>query len=820
MKAKLAILGMLTTVAALLVACQAEPKVEDNPTFDPEENTVDTKLYLNISTESGKETKTTAKYAQIGSTNGFLGMEAVHILAYNLTYPSGPSNFFYNAVDESAVAIRDYDFGELFTASTSNPSFNTRTVQLALPLGTNCLTLYGKAKKTGTDDEQGVVKIVSSKENPSDVTHLYFDLVPRLSSMDAYEGGGFLFSRILNYFLAAGLVNEEEGFWATPTGTEDRSYGFWWPLTGDDRPTAPGTAHKQVSGNYTYYCGQVSWKQMGRQYDIMYDTTDSTDPATITTPTLAVTALSEMLGEAYSRIVNVREKDAFKEIRAGSAKAFLGTMQDLYAVVDKVSSSEPTGWEEEVARELAALIKSRMLDFFEMVSGELLFINTDTAKPKLDKTKPVDVTTLKNRISSRTSPPDYAAYEKKVALVDTSYFPTGDNLGFPINLGIPYGAASMKVIKRAEINRVDSFDYNTTIPAYGMGETSFDIKNYRFPPELLYYANSPLRVSNKNVDEVNLATTEEQWMTDSFWSSSSWDSSNSARVTSATRTVAMKCSVNYGTALLETTLQYASGLTQLEDNQKYVLSEESNNVITIPTDGSGGLEVTGIVVGGQPHAVGWDFTRQADDDNSDWTWDAENKCFTGVTFENNKFEMFIYDKVAPRYVGNTSPIYTFVWDNYDALRSADDQSDVYVGIELVNKLGRDFYGELNLIKEGGTFYLVGKLDLSEATNINTFKKEGNYYLNRTDYKYPPFDPKTGETINAPRVFMQDYMTKAKIILDKKCLQHAYVTVPDLRSSQISLGLSIDLEWEPGPAFNVIIGEDKTTTGSNTSNNNQ
>ena len=130
------------------------------------------------------------------------------------------------------------------------------------------------------------------------------------------------------------------------------------------------------------------------------------------------------------------------------------------------------------------------------------------------------------------------------------------------------------------------------------------------------------------------------------------------------------------------------------------------------------------------------------------------------------------------------------------------------------------FSELNLIKEGGTFYLVGKLDLSEATNINTFKKEGNYYLNRTDYKYPPFDPKTGETINAPRVFMQDYMTKAKIILDKKCLQHAYVTVPDLRSSQISLGLSIDLEWEPGPAFNEIIGEDKTTTGSNTSNNNQ
>ena len=54
--------------------------------------------------------------------------------------------------------------------------------------------------------------------------------------------------------------------------------------------------------------------------------------------------------------------------------------------------------------------------------------------------------------------------------------------------------------------------------------------------------------------------------------------------------------------------------------------------------------------------------------------------------------------------------------------------------------------------------------------------------------------------------MQDYMTTASLILTKTSLQHAYVTVPDLRSSQISLGVSIDMDWKPGLAFEVEMGK--------------
>ena len=78
-------------------------------------------------------------------------------------------------------------------------------------------------------------------------------------------------------------------------------------------------------------------------------------------------------------------------------------------------------------------------------------------------------------------------------------------------------------------------------------------------------------------------------------------------------------------------------------------------------------------------------------------------------------------------------------------------------------------------------------------------------LDRKNYCYPPFDPATGKTIDAPRVFMQDYVTTANLVLGADALKHAYVTVPDLRASQVSLGISIDMSWTPGLAFDVDMG---------------
>jgi hypothetical protein len=51
------------------------------------------------------------------------------------------------------------------------------------------------------------------------------------------------------------------------------------------------------------------------------------------------------------------------------------------------------------------------------------------------------------------------------------------------------------------------------------------------------------------------------------------------------------------------------------------------------------------------------------------------------------------------------------------------------------------------------------------------------------------------------------MTTANFVIGSTSLQHALVAVPDLRSGQISLGLSVDLKWQTGLRFNdVVLGE--------------
>jgi len=55
--------------------------------------------------------------------------------------------------------------------------------------------------------------------------------------------------------------------------------------------------------------------------------------------------------------------------------------------------------------------------------------------------------------------------------------------------------------------------------------------------------------------------------------------------------------------------------------------------------------------------------------------------------------------------------------------------------------------------------------------------------------------------------MQDFLTTATFVINETSLQHALVAVPDLRSGQISLGLSVDLNWRTGINFgDVVLGQ--------------
>ena len=161
--------------------------------------------------------------------------------------------------------------------------------------------------------------------------------------------------------------------------------------------------------------------------------------------------------------------------------------------------------------------------------------------------------------------------------------------------------------------------------------------------------------------------------------------------------------------------------------------------------------------------------------------------------------------------------YTLLWDNWDDTMYGGDQRTVYVALEFKNNTGKDFWGMNNLIRNGGTFYITGKLDPDaikvsgkSPDAIKTDKSLGIDWP--TDYEMPPYytTERAGsnttldsKTIKQRRVFMQDYMTEATFVLTENSLKYALVAVPDLRSSQISMGLSVDLNWNKGLKFDNV-----------------
>ena len=825
MKTKLTVLSTLAMVA--LVACQRETKVADNPTYDPVDNTVKTQFVMSISTGTGKDTKTTAEMAQVGNGAKFLGMDQVHLLAYQLddSYNTADhGHFFFKTMVEKdgqltpVSAVRDFNLGTLFGEGAVSDEKSSRTVELALPLGTNSLLFYGKATKTYNDDLQGYTKTEGDVKNLGTIK---YSLKSRLTNADAFQAGAAFFSGILTYFTSTGLVNQKT-FWARQAGDDDKSYGFWWPIPSDTELAAlnelsanPTDQQTETVENesFTYYTGEVSWKQMGEMFYYENDDVSGTSYADANVKTkgnggkaavaMDYTPLVEAMGSAYNALTTIKqnEQDGLKELRAGSCSSVLRICQDLYAIAERCAHATPTSWSEQCANLMAEQLKDRMEYFFEISEGSLSFLRNKDG---------IDITTLKNHNELATQNTPWADQVSDVnKYLDKDFFyddsdPNNIVYGFPINVGLPYGASIMTctttgadkgVVKPGEFKHVDVFEYTTDIPAYGMGGATFPIKNYRYPPELMYYGNSSIRVSNEVKEDKDYPSSVENWSKDQMWTG--W--TKNGAVVSTTRSVAMTNNINYGTALLKSDVKYADNITSLEDNNAKLHPGEEN--IQIPADG---LLVTGIIIGGQPDVVGWDYVRRPDNaETVSESYDDTNKKFTGGVYTNNAFDKMVYDRVVGGYkVGSsTTPIYTMLWDNYDATKAADDQSDVYVAIELLNNTGKDFWGEMNLIRQSGVFYLVGKLDLSAATNLNVIKSG----ISRTDYCYPPFHPETGATIEAPRVFMQDYMTTASLILTKTSLQHAYVTVPDLRSSQISLGVSIDMEWKPGLAFEVEMG---------------
>ena len=338
---------------------------------------------------------------------------------------------------------------------------------------------------------------------------------------------------------------------------------------------------------------------------------------------------------------------------------------------------------------------------------------------------------------------------------------------FPADFNLPEGAAQYSCTHGGTNPFV--FTNSATV-----GQTNtVDVANVSYPACIAYYVNTPAKASDKEMQDNEWKTTTSAWNT-AFDVASVWYNA----VTPATRSIALKNNINYGVACLATTVKCANVI--LKDNAKVVASASADNDVNIGT----GFEVTGILIGGQPGQVGWQYVNT--------TADGRNAV--------------VYDKSLTSITANTtgsSTNYTLLFDNY---KGGGTQENVNVAIELVNDK-QDFYGVNGIIPKGQKFYLVGQLTLSSPGNISgsvttpKWPKYGTEADNLpTSYqgRYPAMAGTAGEAIN--RVFVQDYTTTANFTI--KDLKKAYVTIPDLRASQLQLGLSVDLTWQTGLTFNV------------------
>lgn len=888
-----------TVLAALTTGCQRE-QFSNNPNYNPDSNSVLTKFVLNINPKTGEDTKMTAANVQASGTS-FLGMQDVHILTYKLdehntpTFDGAPATtgtgaavgkFFFNPF-YAGKATEDYNYGRLLDAGAVTDTKQSRVMELSFPLGTNAVVLYGKALNTQGPENQGSVTAVG---DPANLASLRFSLNPRVdpSNKVYFTAGTYALQGILSSLIIAGLV-DEKAYWTTdgkakstdnayqPTGTEDKRYKIWLPYepnddlykkisganTGGDgiytdpagNDYADGDTYERrgddpVSAHtYTLKIGNCSWKMLGDMYAAEHDGESPTSADVVCNACggngLSFVPLLGTLGEAYYKlltIVDLTDEDTgqvYHELRAGSAAAILRTMRDLDFILHKALDTQPANWGEVIAQKLAKEVHTRMKLYFDGDKDAMYYRSAADIKNALwNYVKDVPAA---REIYEESG---IATYFTNEYLRSSS---TGTSLdgtdGFPMNIGFPMGAAYLQADVLAPTGsefyyfHADRFLFSEEIPAYAFGSNeTFNIFNYCYPAELMYYGNSPLRVSGAVHAEAEFPQTVAAWKIDDNWIN---DWLKFGSVASSTRSVAMVDCINYGSALLKAPVVYQNGITALYDNNAAIHKGESDNEIPINEEANG-LRVTGIVIGAQPAAVTWDFTRMPDstiDDKGTPTDPSddvvlppsyenvtfEDGVYKGLNFTQDKFEKMIYDKVAEAnrfYIKKEADtdiahgentVYTLCWDNYDALKTAADQPNVYIALELQNKTGKDFWGETNLVRKDAIFYLVGKLDLAALRTSGTGGYNGlNGHLGDRSktgyYYYPPFDPVTGATVEVPRVFMQDYVTTAKLVLKQDALKHAYMSVPDLRSNQVSLGVSVDIKWETGLSFEVEMGK--------------
>ncbi|MST83950.1 hypothetical protein [Hallella mizrahii] len=338
----------------------------------------------------------------------------------------------------------------------------------------------------------------------------------------------------------------------------------------------------------------------------------------------------------------------------------------------------------------------------------------------------------------------------KTAITNATYASasTGDKLtftdaisGYPEDNNLPDGAATV-----TWDNANKKFSANTAKSVLDDGTSIAAMNSYVYPANLWYFVNTKINTDDaeRNGDYVD---------------NNSWETilgkyaNKDATVQTSTRSIALKNQIQYAVGRLDTKVTLAS-----------TLYDHTGATVT---PNNAGFPIKSVLVGGQK-AVDWEFVPVSANDAPQYT---------------------IYDKDVPTgmaAISNGSTVnHTLV------LETAENQA-VYMVVELENNTGKDFAGHNgDIIKNGANFYMVAKLDPKSTTDGEVKQPETSTSLTK--------------------VFQQDYVTTANLtILENgsdvanhdKGLGAAYNVIPDLRTPALSIGLSVDLNWQTGLTFNI------------------
>ena len=761
---KLALLGAAALVAA---SCQREV-VEgvDNPNYNPETNEVVTNFVFNIAGQA--QTKQSSGAVQAGSSDGFRGLVDAKLLTYTIADANHKG-----ILPADATADKGFDLAQLATSTQITSAENRRIIELSLPLNTNTLLFYGRAPMGNAYDNYANVYDCYG--------HMDSYSVDKTSGSASFKAGRRLSDEEYTKFLhvenmCAGIQTTllyhkvKEGVTISKTATPEG-----------------------VSTAYTFDAvipsGGIRWEQ--------YASSNGKSPYN---SALDRFPLENKLGNLYKQLTTINTGGG--ELRAGSGEALLHIASDLLSVINEVRCATPLSAAEAAAKYFADQVYNRMTKYFNFVdntTGGPISVTSFKSQEKLVEAFLSDEEKAfrPNIPSATTDAPEiyWPTPAQLATIADAKYAPKD----FPFNFNLPRGAAYIAFDETAHIFYYpQQFNVDGMSGLPGAGAT-YNGKSYYYPAELLYFGNSPIRTSAADLQTSDYpkgsGTLATQWCNDDSWDSGTW---TGTKVATSTRAVAMKYNINYGVAVLQTKVKFKGENGYIYDNNHNVQVEkygtaaenEKDNKIEIQDDM---FVLTGIIIGGQSEAIGWDHLPVK----------------VGDTYKYG----FIYDKAIPgEGIGipattTSDPNYTLVFDNFHAASQTDGiyepethQDKVSVALEFRNDTGKDIYGNHNLIRAGGYFYLIGLLD-PEAAGLDPVAWP-NESVNTT-HIVPPYTA-AGKSQKVPRIFIQDYMTTATFTIGKNSLHYAYLTVPDLRSASMTLGLSVDLKWETGLNFEEVL----------------